>query len=557
MKHALLLLLACVLISVNGWPNPARMAEADYLLSPRLGITNISLAETQVSADRYHKALALGAGWNRWPLYWDRVETTPGDFEWGNYDRLIADDTAYGLNINVILLGRPAFFADGVRISGLHQPIFSDRTDTPRADKTVNPDNPWANFVYEAVTRYKPGGTLAKEQGWTGDEGIRVWEVWNEPDYLPFWESSILDYARLLKTAYLIIKMVDPQAQVMFGGLLFNSGDNWLARVLAIYENDPFHEEYDWYMDMIAVHSYGYAWRSGWLVLNIEQTLKAYKLKRPIWLNESGADVWDDYPGPTWEADPARRLMRVTEAQQAFFFIQSSAYAWAQGADVVFFHQLFDDCGNQPAGTDFPAHEGELCQGDGLCFGDAFGLYRNQRGSVCFSQHPQPGTARPAAEAFRLVADVFGAGELANPLIQTLDNQAIVISFDRPATQQRLSVLWNLSLDPVTVNLPLGERTAVLYTLGDRTWIMPDDEGLYALDLPAATCDYYPDLQYGEVTAIGGQPFIVVSGLRDKTAEPMLIKPETAPVTSQRTGCTLPDTSAAAGKDLRNPSGLG
>ena len=321
--------------------------------------------------------------------------------------------------------------------------------------------------------------------------------------------------------------MVDPEAQVMFGGMLFNSGDNWLARVLAIYESDPFHEQYNWYMDMVAVHSYGYSWRSGWLVLVVQQTLKAYKLKRPVWLNESGADVWDDYPGPTWETDPSQRLLRVTEEQQAYFFIQSSAYAWAQGADVVFFHQLFDDCGNQPAGTDFPPHEGELCTGDGLCFGDAFGLYRNERGSVCFSQHPQPGTARPVADAYQLVADIFGTGELANPLIHTLDNKAIVISFDRPTRKQRLYVLWNLTLDPVEVNLPLSDKTAVLYTIGEQEWLAPGEDGGYPVALPAATCDYYPNLQYGEVAAIGGEPFIVVSHLSDDTTAPEIIEPET------------------------------
>jgi hypothetical protein len=563
MKRTVFLLLACLFVGLNSLPGTAQDTQPastinpnDYIRSPRLGITMISLEELHTE-DRYERALELGAGWNRWPLYWDRVEIAPGEFDWDGYDRLVSDDEAHGLNINAILLGTPGFFLDGVRISGLQEPIFSDQTDTPHAAKKINPKNPWANFVYEAVSRYKPGGTLGEESGWTGDEGIRVWEVWNEPDWV-VWHSSILDYARLLKTAYLVIKMVDPEAQVMFGGLLFSGTDNWLARVLAIYEDDPFHEEYNWYMDIVALHSYAHPWRSGWLVLNIEQTLKAYKLKRPVWLNESGVPVWDDYPGPTWETDPSQRLLRVTEEQQAYFFIQSTAYAWAQGADVVFFHALFDDCGNQPAGTDFPPHEGELCTGDGLCFGDAFGLYRNERGSVCFSQHPQPGTARLVADAYQLVADIFGTGQLENPLIQTLDNKAIVISFDRPEREQRLYVLWNLTLDPVKVNLPLGDKTAVLYTIGEQEWVAPAEDGGYAIALPAATCDYHPDLQYGEVAAIGGEPFIVVSHLTEDTTAPEIIQPETETVSSSRTGCKLPDvsTTPAPESDLLIPGGV-
>ena len=44
--------------------------------------------------------------------------------------------------------------------------------------------------------------------------------------------------------------------------------------------------------------------------------------------------------------------------------------------------RLYDGCGNQPAGTNFPPHNGELCdehneyQGK-PCAGDANGLFRN------------------------------------------------------------------------------------------------------------------------------------------------------------------------------------
>ncbi|MDQ7034813.1 MAG: hypothetical protein Q9P01_08240 [Anaerolineae bacterium] len=48
----------------------------------------------------------------------------------------------------------------------------------------------------------------------------------------------MINYARLLKVAYLAAHFADPTTTVMFGGLLYSTPDNWLARVLAIYEND-------------------------------------------------------------------------------------------------------------------------------------------------------------------------------------------------------------------------------------------------------------------------------------------------------------------------------
>ncbi len=536
MKRIAVVIIALVLLSFSA------SAQDSYILSPRLGIAHISTAEEVTSRDRYETALALGAGWNRCPIYWYRVEPEPGRFVWDDYDRLVRDDLAYGLQINAILLGSPAFHKTGVRIDGLQKPIFGDGSDRPAPGKALNPDNPWASFVYQAVTRYKPGGMLAVRENWSPEQGIRVWEIWNEPDFKLFWDGPIIDYARLLKVAYIVAKQVDPDAQIMFGGLLFGTDDNWLAQVLAIFEDDPLRERYNWYFDMVAVHNYSYPWRSAWLVRVINQTLKAYKLDRPVWLNESGAPVWDDYPGPIW-AEPAERQLRATALQQAYFFVQSTAYAWAEGADVVFFHQLYDDCGNQPGGTDFPAHEGELCAAGGFCMGDAFGLYRNPRGSVCFSQHPLPGTARPAAAAFELMAQLFGEGLLENPRARMVEGKAIVISFDRPGDNQRAYIAWNRSLEKVTVQIPAAGNAGLLYSLDQRTLLLPDTTGNYQLTLPPAACDYFPFLETGDNVAIGGAPLILLDRLSDAPPAQMTLEPTETPTQTKkvsRNPCALP-----------------
>lgn len=475
-----------------------------YTRSSRLGINHISLIGEPTSADRYHNALSLGAGWNRFPIYWDRVETEPGRFEWDAYDQQVSSDLAFGLNINAILLGRPFFYADGVSIDGLDEPIFADGSDIPEAGKSLNADNPWARYVQQTVERYRPGGVLAQRDGWREGRGVRVWEVWNEPDFELFWQGSIDDYARLLKVAYIVIKWVDPDCQVMFGGLLFQTQDNWLARVLSVFEDDPLVEQFNWYMDMVAVHSYSYPWRSGWLVLWARQTLKAYGLARPIWVNESGVPVWDDYPGPVWASEPQDLQFRATAEQQAAFFIQSTVYAWSEGADVVFFHQLYDDCGNQPAGTDFPFSPDGRCPD---CVGDAFGLFRNGRDSVCFSQHPQPGTPRPAAAAYRLMTDIFGDGQFSRPQVETRKD-ALIFTFE--GAGERIRVLWNRTFEPVSLDLTLTQGAARLYSLEGSRLIRPNSDGKYRLTLPPATPDYFPRLEPGDVSAVGGMPFIVV-----------------------------------------------
>jgi hypothetical protein len=508
----------------------AGQAQNSYIRSTRFGITFISSLDYPANERRYDRALLLGAGWNRWPLYWDRVEAAPGVFNWSGYDQLVAGDLQHGLQINAILLGRPGFYADGGSIKGLNDAIFNDGTDTPAPGKLPNPANHWAMFVYNVVNRYKPGGSLAQSLGW--DRGITVWEAWNEPDLPMFWTGGVDNYARLLKVTYLVAHHADPHARVMFGGLAYGNPDqdDWLSKVLAVIAGDLTRQQYNWFIDLVGVHNYSYARRSGLVVQRVNDNLARFNLKRGIWLNESGVPVWDDYPGPTWTAaDPSSRQFRATMQQQAAFVVESTVLSWAAGAEVIFFHQLYDDCGNQGGGTNFPPNNGELCASGGVCAGDAFGLYRNERTDSCFNQHPLPGTPRPAAAAYYRLAQIFGAAPFNNPDVESRDGVTIV-TFDRPAAAERIVVLWNRRLHEQKIEVRAAGRDATLYSVDNQDWFIAPTDGLYTIGLPAATRDDYPYLPAGEVSGIGGLPFILVERgvtppIPHETAEAIRITP--------------------------------
>ncbi len=501
-------------------PAAPSVSADSYLRAARLGINHISGSNMPVSDERYTQALALGAGWNRWALYWNEVEPRAGFYDWRDYDALVTSDLDAGLQTNVILLGIPRNHRDGDSIRGLHEPIYTDGTDTPGTGKRINARNPFADFVYRAVSRYMPSGTLARELGWSADRGIRVWEVWNEPDFTPFWEGGVVDYARMLKVAYIVAHAVDPEATVMFGGLLYPTSDNFFAEVLRIIAEDPERETYNWYFDAVGVHSYTDAWRSGWLTLYTRQTMVEFGIQRPIWLNESGAPVWDDYPGPTWlteQRDASERRDRLTMQEQADYFIQSAAWAFAEGADVVFMFQLYDDCGNQPAGTNFTPHDGSLCEDEEPCFGDAFGLYSNPENAVCFAHHPRPDTARPAAEAYRLAAEIFGTQPFSpRGVIDTVTREGVVIiTFSRPESDERIVVMWNTLPIPVRLPLDAMSDSAALYTLDTRETITPTPGILqpqYVLTLPPRTSDR-PLPEDESVLPNGGSPLILIERL--------------------------------------------
>ena len=485
----------------------ALIDSSEYLRSHRLGITFISFIDN-LGAERYRNALILGAGWNRWPLYWDRVESQPNKYDWLAYDKLVVADIRNGLQTNAILLGRPVFWQDGDSVTNLFAPIYANGTDSAEGDEPINPHNPWARFVHYAVTRYKPAGVLAQHNGFMEGQGIRVWEVWNEPDFPQFWNGGALAYARLLKTAAIVIKNVDPQARIVFGGLLFASDQGFLSRVLRQLRDDPLRHRYNWFFDTVAVHSYDDPWRSGWLTKVVQDTLASYELWRPVWVNETGVSVWNDYPGPVWAFAPEQRHRLATLEQQAHFLIMSAAFAWSKGAEVVFYHQLFDDCGNYPAGTDFPPHNGEFCA-QGACYGDAFGLYRNRVDSHCFSQHPFANSPRPAAMAFQLLAEVFGTHPFEPLSLAGLTDDITMITFRR-SNGERIIVVWNNTRESRIFTFLASSDSATMYRLNGLKRQLPAVGNSYTIELKPAADYSFPDLESTRRSAIGGEPVILV-----------------------------------------------
>ncbi|MFN8563627.1 MAG: fibronectin type III domain-containing protein [Anaerolineae bacterium] len=521
------------LLAVQG--EPAQSQDV-AIRAPNLGINHISAPNDPIADQRYLNALMLGVGWNRWPLYWNSIETSPGGYDWSAYDQVVSNDLRYGLRSDAILLGIPGQHYDGGRIRGLSEPIFSDGSDAPGGGKLPNPNNPYASFVYAAVMRYKPGGTLAAQRGWGADQGIRVWEAWNEPDLPQFWSAPMQDYARLLKVTYLIVRQADPLARVMFGGLAYIIPGDYLAGTLALIAQDPDRGAYNWYFDMVAVHSYTDARRSGRLIADVKEVLASYGLDRPVWLNESGVPVWDDYPGPTWTANqPSGRMYRGTMEEQALYMIESTAQAWAAGAEVVFIFQLYDDCGNQPLGTDFPPDSHQA--------GDAYGLFRNDRSSPCFSQSPQPNTPRPAASALYRMAQVFGSRQLRDGMVINLGGHATIVSFDLSPAQgvatfgpvttgsastvvERAYVMWNRSPERVVLEVPASGRSAQLYDMNNVSYVMSPQDGKYEIGLPSVTRAEYPLLTESEVSQITGDPYILVEPVQQgwTPVDPQLVR---------------------------------
>jgi hypothetical protein len=135
---------------------------------------------------------------------WAQSEPQRGVFDFSQSDEAIGRAADRGIDVLPVMAGIPPWLEENP--SG--PPISS-----PPARRA------WAAFLRHAVDRYGPGGSF-----WDGRrhrQPIRLWQVWNEPNYLVYWRPrpSPDGYARLLRVAANAIRSRDPRAHIVLAGV--------------------------------------------------------------------------------------------------------------------------------------------------------------------------------------------------------------------------------------------------------------------------------------------------------------------------------------------------
>ena len=490
------------------------------ITTTQFGFAFTSSAEARAAEIRYQRAAEAGATVNRWPFYWYAIEqnplTQPGVFSWAWQDENTINDVSHGLTIDAILMGTPPDLATGgvalaalpridqsiwlqsrwnalgeASLSGVASPprglylsVFSDGTDVPDPAKTINPENRWARFVYAAVDRYRPGGVLAQQQGWTSGQGIRVWEIWNEPDLGFFFNGTVSDYARMLKVAFLAARHADPSAQIVFGGLANFEKPYWLRDTLSVISTYPYSQTNGWFFDSVATHNYSWAWRTFYHLYRARALLDSLGLTdKTLWLNETGVPVCDDPPGPAC-SDPVHKTYRAAPQEQAAYVIQTATFAVWLRAEAMLVFQLFDDFGNGCPGI------------------DAFGLVRNVPTAPC---NPGDGMPRPAYHAYQVVTRYL-SGLTPYWRRRPTVNQELIALQNR-ATGERVISMWARDYVTETVAITATASSAVLIYPDGVTETIAPENGVYTITLPMATNRNTPA---DDKAPIGGAPRIVI-----------------------------------------------
>jgi hypothetical protein len=308
---------------------------------------------------------------------------------------------------------------------------------------------------------------------------IKHWIVWNEPDIAPDhpgaqFDGSVEDYYQMVKVAYLAAKEVDPEAIIHLGALTFwhdvvYGREPYLQRFLQVAQQDESAEDHGYFFDVASVHVYFNADSVYTIIGHQREILQEFGLHKPVWMNETNAAPMDDQRHP-WH-DP---LVPVTLQQQASFIIQSTALAFAAGAERMAVYKLFDHVA--------PVH--------GL---ESYGLFRSD------------GSLRPAATAYRVAVErlsgfrrVHHIALLTHHLVTFIGETAITHVVWARGPEQ---VIARVAANPVAAGAVLVDQSGAVKRI-----VVEDGE--YVLALAGAQC-----LEDSGECVVGGEPQLLVENL--------------------------------------------
>jgi len=232
-----------------------------------------------------------GVQWVRGGPSWQQTEPAQGYINYAylaRVDSALNKTTAYGMKTYFQIGYAPQWACE--------EPTEPDWWAYGPKDEYMDE---WGDFVELMANRYK--------------DRVTYWEIHNEVDWT-FWMSSVEDYVTYLSIAYTKLKEVDPNNQVILGGLAFEGEHVW-----QLYDGAKEHalqKFYDAgikdYFDIFSMHPYTYDVDDG-TVESIDDLNNAWRIMKlngdgdkPIWITELGISMNGD--SPSQNADQAQYL---------------------------------------------------------------------------------------------------------------------------------------------------------------------------------------------------------------------------------------------------------
>jgi polysaccharide biosynthesis protein PslG len=183
-------------------------------------------------------SIRVGLGWSAVRPLKD------GPFDWSGPDRAIERAALAGIEVLPTFGGPPSWAVPIVPVPGSGGSVRAPRNLPVRGAAAAG----WSSFAAAAVARYGPGGSFWAEHPAIVPRPIRVWQVWNEQNFLYFVaRPNPVEYGKLVKLSFNAVRSVDPGGKIVLGGMFSRPQEATLRRKppLAYFATDFLDRMYD------------------------------------------------------------------------------------------------------------------------------------------------------------------------------------------------------------------------------------------------------------------------------------------------------------------------
>lgn len=192
----------------------------------------------------------------RIPVLWSELDPSAaaGDTNWSSIDPIVAESARNGIEVLPFFFGTPSWVAQS--LDGHHCNAAKCARFAPSSKPALAA---WKAFVGETVDRYGPDGTFWAENPALPKLPFGAYQIWNEQNSSAFFapKATPKAYAKLLGAAADVIRVKDPAADIVLGGMAQLAGSK-----KAIEASEYLKEFYDIKgvgsdFDGVAIHPYG------------------------------------------------------------------------------------------------------------------------------------------------------------------------------------------------------------------------------------------------------------------------------------------------------------
>jgi polysaccharide biosynthesis protein PslG len=237
-----------------------------------------------------------GVGTLRVNLAWGSVQSGPdAPYDWSHYDPVVENAARNGIRVLATVYSSPSWAESSPEVPPLGRSLRG-----------------FEAFVRAAVERYGAQGSFWSERPDVPELPIADWQLWNEPNFAPFWKPAPdpAAYLELLRAFDSAVERNDPTARTITGGLFPTpaggpSAEEFLA--------DVYREGGAELFDAVGVHPYA---ATPGEALSALGELRALMSRfgdsgKPIWITEVG-----------WASGGAPSGLTVGAARQADYLTQ-------------------------------------------------------------------------------------------------------------------------------------------------------------------------------------------------------------------------------------------